>query len=332
MKVLIIGHPELAQKVYSPAVLRELPEEVTLLGPIYAPDDVEGFAPHLSSVEVLFYTWGGIQLNAEFLAKMPNLKAVLHGAGSIKTLVSEAFWERGIPICSAASGNAEPVAEYTYAHIVLALKQALWLAQRCRDKKGYPKLEETIDLPSLEDATVGICSLGLIGRLVLDRLRALNVKVIVHDPFLSAVKAEEMGVETVSLADLFKRGDVVSLHTPMIPETIGMIRAEHFASMKPCSTVINTARGAIIAEKEMIEVLKDRPDLQAILDVTHPEPPEKDSPLYTLPNVFLTPHIAGAKGAECQILGRVVVGELKRLISGEKLKYEVTQSMLATMA
>ena len=102
--------------------------------------------------------------------------------------------------------------------------------------------------------------------------------------------------------------------------------------MKPFASLINTARGAVIAEPEMIEVLRARPDLQAVLDVTWPEPPAADSSLYDLPNVVLTPHIAGAVGLERNRLGRAMREDLERWLKGEPLVGEVTRERAATLA
>ena len=134
------------------------------------------------------------------------------------------------------------------------------------------------------------------------------------------------------LPEIFKESDVVSCHTPWLKETEKMLRREYFESMKPGATFINTARGAVVDEAGMIEVLKKRPDLYAVLDVTYPEPPVPESPLYDLPNVILTPHIAGSMGNECRRMGNLVVDELQRYIAGEKLRYEISQAMAEKMA
>jgi phosphoglycerate dehydrogenase-like enzyme len=115
-------------------------------------------------------------------------------------------------------------------------------------------------------------------------------------------------------------------------ETEGMITGEHLAMMKPNATFINTARGAVVREDEMIEVLQQRPDLFAILDVTYPEPPEPGSPLYTLPNVVLTPHIAGSLDNECRRMGKYAVTELRRYLNGEPPLWGITREQAAKLA
>ncbi len=163
-------------------------------------------------------------------------------------------------------------------------------------------------------------------------LQAFEVKVIAYDPYISEADAAQLGVELCSLEDLFRRADVVSLHTPWLKETKGMITGAHLAAMKPNATFINSARGAIVREKEMISQLQQRPDLYAILDVTYPEPPEPGSPLYTLPNVVLPPHIAGSRNQECQRMGRLVVEELERFLQGEPLQWAISQEQAEQMA
>jgi phosphoglycerate dehydrogenase-like enzyme len=168
----------------------------------------------------------------------------------------------------------------------------------------------------------------MVGRLVRERLRPFDLRVVANDPFVTPEEAHVLGVDLMSLGDLFASSDVVSL----LPETEGMILGSHLASMKRNATLINTSRGAVVREAEMVEVLGERPDLWAVLDVTHPEPPEPDSRLYNRPNVVLTPHIAGSLGNECRRMGRLVVDELRRYVAGEPLKHEITRERAALMA
>jgi len=125
---------------------------------------------------------------------------------------------------------------------------------------------------------------------------------------------------------------VVSLHTPWLKETEKMITGEHFRMMKPDASFINTARGAVIDEPAMVEVLAEREDITAVLDVTYPEPPKPGSPLYTLPNVVLTPHIAGSMDRECQRMGQYAVDECRRFLAGEPLQWQITREKAALLA
>ena len=158
------------------------------------------------------------------------------------------------------------------------------------------------------------------------------MRVIAYDPFVDEATAAKLGVTLVTLEALFAQSDVVSLHTPWLPETVGLITGELIASMKPCATFINTSRGAVVWEEEMLDVLAARPDLQAVLDVVWPEPPAPESRLFDLPNVVLTPHIAGSMGAECHRMGRYMIDELDRYLAGEPLRWGITREKAAILA
>jgi phosphoglycerate dehydrogenase-like enzyme len=142
----------------------------------------------------------------------------------------------------------------------------------------------------------------------------------------------EMGARKVELSELFETSDVVTLHSPWLKETEGMITGELLSSLKPNATFINTSRGALVREKELINVLGKRPDIMAILDVTHPEPPVIGSPLYRLDNVVLTPHIAGAMGDEVLRLADLAIEEFACWIAGRPLRYAITREALDKIA
>jgi phosphoglycerate dehydrogenase-like enzyme len=163
-------------------------------------------------------------------------------------------------------------------------------------------------------------------------LRPHQLEVVAYDPFLSADEARRLNVRSVDLAELFRISDVVSLHTPLLPETRDLVTGAHIESMCQGATLINTARGAIVREAELVAVLERRPDLQAVLDVTDPEPPLPGSPLLHLPNVVRTPHIAGAIGPERRRLGRGMVEELRRYVRGKPLRWEVRREQIEHMA
>lgn len=116
---------------------------------------------------------------------------------------------------------------------------------------------------------------------------------------------------------------MITCHTPWLPETEGLLNGQLFRQMKPGANFINTARGAVVNEPELIEVLRERPDLFAVLDVTWPEPPIAGSPFYSLPNVILTPHVAGTMNDECRRMGRMMVDELERWLAGQPLRHQV---------
>ncbi len=262
---------------------------------------------------------------------------VFYGAGSVRSIVSDAFWERGCRITSAYAANAVPVAEYTLSQILFSLKRGWYYVLESKKRGGYVQKSGISGglspfMPGAYRSTVGIVSLGMIGRLVCEHLRRFDVQVLAYDPFCSDAEAAELGVKLCSLEELFRRSDVVSLHTPWLKETEGMITGDHVAAMKENATFINTSRGAVVREGEMTAVLRERSDIYAVLDVTYPEPPEAGSPLFSLPNVVLTPHIAGSMAGECRRMGRYMVDELKRYQNDEPLKWEITREKAGKMA
>ena len=280
--------------------------------------------PWTREVEVLLTSWGGPVMDGAMLSRFPNLKGVFYGAGSSKRMTTPEFWARDILLTTAAAANAVPVAEYTVAAMVMGLKQAWASDRRTRDTKTFSR--RPFEPEGLYGSRVGLVSLGLIGRLVRERLRAYDVDVVAYDPFVSVETFQRLEIKPLSLEELFSTSSVVSIHTPVLPETKGLVTAELVASMKTNATLINTARGVLVKEEEVCGVLRDRPDLQAVFDVTYPEPPAPESLLYRLPNVFLTPHLAGSRGSERLRLGDAMLAEFERYCRGERLAHAVDQA------
>ena len=328
-KSLYLLDGEAFQKIYG----EEERTAVAELAEVYAPpqtgDSVAKNPDVLAEAEVILSGWGAPAMDDAFLAAAPNLRVVLYGAGSIRRVATPALWERGVRITSAYAANAIPVSEYALAAILFSLKRGWHFAFSARRKKALPG---QVQVPGAYGSTVGLVSLGMVSRLVRDRLRPFDLRVVAYDPFVTPEEARVLGVDLMPLEDLFASSEVVSLHAPLLPETEGMILGSHLASMKRNAALINTSRGAVVREAEMVEVLEQRPDVWAVLDVTHPEPPEPGSRLYDLPNVVLTPHIAGSQGSECRRMGRLVVDELRRYVAGVPFEHEITRERAALMA
>jgi phosphoglycerate dehydrogenase-like enzyme len=274
----------------------------------------------LENVEVLFTGWGAPVLNAELLHHATRLSHVFVAAGSIRAMTPPEFWDREIPIVSAAAANAIPVAEFTLAQILLGLKQAHRISRQIRSAHAYPPKD---GVSGAYRSRVGLVSLGAIGQLVARQLSHFEVKVSAYDPLATRAMADSLGIELTTLEEVFATSDVVSIHTPLLPDTIGLVDQRVLTTMKVGATLINTARGAVVNERDLIAVLSQRPDLTAILDVTWPEPPAADSLLYSLPNVILTGHLAGAHGPECARMGELVADEMARLARGAPMLHTV---------
>ena len=329
LKSLYLLDPEPYELIYGPTERADLDKLADFYAPPQTRQSVAADPAVLAEVEAIFSGWGMAPLDEAFLAAAPNLKAVFYGAGSIRYFMTEAAWERGVTVVSAYYPNDIPVVEYTIAQIVFSLKLGWRYILDVKRLRAYPP---RLAGPGCYGSTVGLISLGMIGRMVAERLKAYDLKVIAYDPFVTQEQAEPLGVELCALEEVFQRADVVSLHTPWLKETEGLIRGEHLASMKKDSTFINTARGAVVREDEMMAVLQQRLDLTAVLDVTWPEPPVEGSLLYLLPNVILTPHIAGSMGSECQRMGRLMVDEFARYLKGEPLQWAISREQARRMA
>jgi phosphoglycerate dehydrogenase-like enzyme len=316
-------------RIYDPEMQAAIARRVDVpLAPLTA-ELYRQFPRAWPDVEIIFAGWGMPVMDEEFLSRFPRLKVIFYGAGSIKNHVTDAFWQSGIRITNAVAANAIPVAEYTCAQIIMGLKMVWQSALAIKRDLRLPKYGLP---PGAYRTTVGLLSLGTIGKIVAERLRGNDLHVVAYDPLIPAQDAARLNVTLLPLDEVFARAQVVSCHTPWLPETERMIRGHHFELLQPQATFINTARGAVVAEDEMIAVLQKRPDLLAILDVTYPDPPVPGSPLFTLPNVILTPHIAGSMGHECRRMGCYMVEELERYLAGQPLRYEVSEVQAPFMA
>lgn len=329
MKGMFILRPDAYAAVYGSEERAQVEKLIDVSTPPQTAASVLAHPELLREVEVILSGWGAPLMDEFFLEHAPCLRAVFYGAGSVRGFVTDALWERGILVTSSQKANAIATAEYALAAILLSLKHGWQLAAQTRREQRFP---ERANVHGIYEATVGLISLGMVGRRVRELLRPFHVRVIAYDPFISSTEAAALDVSLCSLETLFSEAHVVSLHAPLLSETIRMVRGVHLASMTDGATFINTARGGLVHEAELIAVLEQRKDLHAVLDVSDPEPPEPGSALYTLPNVTLTPHIAGSLGSEHRRLGQMVVEELQRFVAGQPLQHAITREQVRFMA
>jgi len=286
----------------------------------------------LAETEILITGWGSPAIDAAALALAPHLKLVAHSAGTVKGLLGDSLFDRGIAVSHAAQANALPVAEFTLAAIIFAGKKIfrfrdLYVADRNR-KRTQPIQAEAI---GNYGRTVGIIGASRIGRRVIELLAPFDYRVLLYDPMVDEAEATRLGAEKTELDALMASADIISLHAPSLPATRHMIDARRLSLMKEGATFINTARGALVDEAALIATLKTG-RIDAIIDVTDPEIPEADSAFYDLPNIFLTPHIAGAVGLERTRLGEMAVEEAIRFIEGRPLLHAIRREDMARMA
>lgn len=284
----------------------------------------------LSSVEVLLTGWGCPRIDSAALSLLPRLRLIAHAGGTVKAHVDPVCWDRGIVVTTAGSANAVPVAEFTLAQIILAGK-ATEAARRLYTERQQALGRE--DLPSVGnyERTVGIIGASTIGRLVLERLRTLDLDVVVSDPTITAEEAQRLGAKLLELDELMSVSDVVSLHAPLLPSTVNLIGGRQLAAMKNGATFINTARGRLVDHAALREELASG-RISAALDVTEPEPLEAGDLLYRLPNVQLTPHIAGSMGTELHRMTALALDEVEHLAKVTPFCFPVTRDALDRMA
>ena len=318
--------------VYDADVVCELQKLTEIEKKIYTKADILRTPNLFSDIEMLFSTWGMPEFTEdEIKACFPSLKCVFYGAGTVQKF-ARPFLGCGVKVFSAWAANAVPVAEMTVAQIILSNK-GYFLTNRLYHANGRKSAIEAFKkCKGNYGETVGIIGAGMIGKLVIEMLKAYQLKVIVFDPFLSDEKADELGVEKCDLSALFERAFVVSNHLANNEQTRGILNYDLFRRMRESAVFINTGRGAQVVEEDLVRILRERPDLTALLDVTNPEPPVEAHLFYTLPNCLLTPHIAGSAGEEVARMGEYMLREFKDYLSNGITSYEVTEKMLETMA
>jgi phosphoglycerate dehydrogenase-like enzyme len=314
------------------------PEQVArfaVAGRIVDPVPLAGFDDDraravLAEAEVLVGHWGCPTLTAEVLAAAPRLRMFAYAAGTVKWQVTDAVWDRDLLVTSAAAANAVPVAEYTVAMILLANKGILLYREQLRD----PTVRVPLDPTTIGNygRRVGLVGASFVGRHVIELLRPYDLRIAVYDPYLSAAEAAELGVTKVeTLDELCASVDVLSLHAPDIEATRGMIGAAQLAALPDGATLVNTARPALVDTAALEgELASGR--IAAILDVTDPEPLPAGHHLLALPNVFATPHVAGAVGNELHRLAELALDEVERFARGEPPVHPVHRDDLDRIA
>lgn len=281
----------------------------------------ENFEEHvdkLQELEVIFSTWGMVGLSEEQIGCLPALKAVFYAAGATDGF-ARPFLKRDIILCSAWQANAIPVAEFCVGQILLSLKGFFRNTREFTKPEAYKKAYKG---NGIFEETVALIGAGAIAQKTKELLEPYNIKVII-------IPSRKENRE-ISLEEAFSKSYVVSNHLPNRSDNVGVLNADLFRSMPSGGTFINTGRGAQVNETDLITVLRERPDLTALLDVTHPEPPLADSELYKLPNVLLSSHMAGSINNEVHRMADYMIEEFQRWNRSETLKYRVLEDMLIT--
>lgn len=284
---------------------------------------ISNFEQHvdkLQDLEVIFSTWGMPALSEQQIDRLPALKAVFYAAGATDGF-ARPFLNRNKIVVSAWLANAIPVAEFCVGQILLSCKGYFRNTMDCRDPRKWPDGTAFRGKGVFEE-TVALIGAGSIAMKTKELLAPFSLNVIVIP------SREEK--RTVSLEEAFRTSYIVSNHLPNRHDNIGVINAAHFRLMPYGATFINTGRGAQVNEQDLITVMRERPDLTALLDVANPEPPLPDSELYTVPNIQLSSHIAGSINSEVVRMADYAIEDFIRWEKNEPLKYQISENMLMT--
>jgi len=312
MKALFSGRfdPQVVQRVENDWTVKWLPHKAGQWGLTEADliSELQGFDVLVSEAD---------SVTAKVCASSPSLKAVVATRGNPVNVDVPGATAEGVMVAYAPGRNAQAVAEICIALMVMVARnvvpamEALRTGQWAKAPRAWAY--QTFQGYELGGRTAGLVGLGAVARLVAKRLQAFEMQVFAYDPYISREIAGQAGVKLVSLEELLKESDFISMHVHVNDETRHMIGAKEFALMKPTAYFINTGRAGAVEEMAMMEALQQKRIAGAALDVFHQEPLPPESPLIGLPNVVLLPHIGGATQDVIRHQSRIAEMNLKAL-------------------
>ncbi|MGN1417823.1 MAG: NAD(P)-dependent oxidoreductase [Acutalibacteraceae bacterium] len=329
--IILTSQEHDANRVYDSSVLSGLKDRYDLFETVIYKKNIGSYLEQAQNAQYIFSTWGMEHFSAEEIKTyFPKAECLFYAAGSVQHFAKE-FLDCNIRVFSAWQANAVPVAEYTYAQILLALKGFYRAAKRSRFSY-YPSAKYAGNCGGVYNAKIGIIGVGCIGRAVAEKLKANDVEVYYYDPYLPEEAAEKLNIQPASLEEIFKNCDVITNHLANKEELTGVLSGRLFDSMKPYAVFINTGRGRQVDEKGLVKAMKKVKTRTALLDVLVHEPLKPFSQIARCKNIIVTPHIAGSLGREVVRMAKYMADDAQRLDNGEAPLYEVTSEMLRTMA
>ncbi|MDT5050406.1 MAG: D-3-phosphoglycerate dehydrogenase / 2-oxoglutarate reductase [Mycobacterium sp.] len=252
-------------------------------------------------------------VDAEVLGAAPKLKIVARAGVGLDNVDVDAATERGVLVVNAPTSNIHSAAEHALALLLAAARQ---ITAADASLRAHTWKRSSFSGTEIFGKTVGVVGLGRIGQLVAQRLAAFGAHIVAYDPYVSAARAAQLGIELLSLEELLGRADFISVHLPKTPETAGLIDKEALAKTKPGVIIVNAARGGLVDEAALAEAVTSGHVRAAGIDVFSTEPCT-DSPLFDLPQVVVTPHL-GASTEEAQDrAGTDVAASVKLALAGE---------------
>jgi phosphoglycerate dehydrogenase-like enzyme len=329
LKISLLAQKPLADSLFDSECMEKLLQlgEVTQNEDLKAPNK-ERVKELIKEADIAITSWGTPSLDKDILDTAPNLKLIIHAAGSVKPIMSDQIFPRGIRVVSCANAIGIGVAETALGLTIISVKNVKELDTDIHNGEWAKNKMKTKEMYGIN---IGVVGAGWVGRHFIKLLKNFHVNILLYDPFVSEEQAKELGVKKVELDELMRSSEVVSLHAPSLPATNKMINRSNLKLMKDGATLINTARGSLIDEEALYEECKTG-RIKACLDVTDPEPPAVDHPFRTLPNIIMTPHIAGAVTNGRFRIGLYTVQAIESFINREPILGEVKEEQLATIA
>lgn len=286
----------------------------------------EELAEKLSGVDICISGWGNTPFHEKTLKYADKLKLIAHIGGSVRPMVGDAAFERGIRVCSGNRVFAESVAEGVLAYMLCSLRRIGEYEARMAAGE-WPSL---IGTRGLLGRSVGLVGYGMIAEYLVKFLKPFGCRIMVSSRHISAEELAEAGIEAAAAEEIFRTCDVVSLHSSLTARTKHSIGADLLNSMKDGALLVNTARGALIDEEALVSVLQERP-VWAALDVFETEPLPMDSPLRECERVLLMPHAAGPTADRRYVVTSHVLDDIGRFLNGEPLDCEIDFARAGTM-
>ena len=277
--------------------------------------------------DVLITCWGTCKYYKQDIERLPNLKLIAHFAGSVAPVVDQSVYETDVKVISGNDVFAKSVAEGCLCYTLAALRRL----EHYMDVMRTGGFKETVFYNrGLFGKKLGIVGFGAIARHFLNLVRWFDLEVLIYSSHLTDEEAAKYGGRTASLEEIFSECDVISIHASNTPKTRGMITRELLARLKPDALLVNTARGAVIDEPAMFEMLLDG-KFYAALDVYAEEPPAPDAPIRQCKNALLMPHMGGPTMDMREVVALEVSKDIARMMRGEALQYEITAAAAARM-
>lgn len=330
-KVAVLIPAAMRRRILSPEAEQQLASFAQVVSVECGQIDTADLPVLLDEASACLTGWGTPPLSDRLLASCPRLQLVAHTAGSVRHLVPGTALERGVHVSHAAAIIADAVAEFVIAQALLCMRSLHRIDQAMHQGTPWATIRETYPGRLLGNQVVGVVGTGRVGRAVIHLLTSFGCRVLASDPYLTDTDAMLLGVESVDLDDLFRRADVVTLHAPVLPETMGMVTRQHLAALHNGAVFINAARASLVNEQALLQEVQ-RGRIIAALDVFSEEPLPPDSRMRDITDLLLSPHTAGQTVDTYLRQGQAMVEEVQRFLAGEPLCYEIPPAMFSIFA